>query len=146
MPISPEKQKLYPGGSINSSEWKAIRSRILERDGNACKFCGVKNYALGGRTRDGIFHAALPVGERRGHLEWPEPGERYWCVGASEQLRIIRIVLTVAHLNHDTTQNDDDNLAALCQADHLRYDAKLHAANARATAIRKSGQRDLLEG
>ena len=39
----------------------------------------------------------------------------------------IRFVLTVAHLDHDTTRNDFDNLKALCSVCHLRYDAKHHA-------------------
>lgn len=40
-----------------------------------------------------------------------------------------KVVLTVAHLDHDPTNNDDDNLAALCQARHNRYDAQKRAAN-----------------
>lgn len=41
-----------------------------------------------------------------------------------------RVVLTVAHLDHDTTHNSDDNLRALCQRCHLRHDAKMHAKHA----------------
>lgn len=37
MPISPDRMKLYPGGSIRSPEWIAIRKRILERAGNRCE-------------------------------------------------------------------------------------------------------------
>lgn len=37
MPISPERMKLYPGGSIRSPEWLAIRGRILTRAGNCCE-------------------------------------------------------------------------------------------------------------
>jgi hypothetical protein len=37
MPISPERMKLYPGGSIRSPEWLAIRGRILARAGNCCE-------------------------------------------------------------------------------------------------------------
>ena len=43
------------------------------------------------------------------------------------------VVLTVAHLDHDTTHNDDDNLKALCQRCHLTYDAELHARHAAET-------------
>ena len=50
------------------------------------------------------------------------------------------VVLSVAHLNHDTTQNERSNLAVLCARCHLRYDAKYHAANARQTRIRKKKQ------
>ena len=39
------------------------------------------------------------------------------------------VVLTVAHLDHNPANNTDDNLAALCQAGHNRYDAPKRAAN-----------------
>jgi hypothetical protein len=55
-----------------------------------------------------------------------------------------RVVLTCAHLDNDTTRNTDDNLLALCQQCHLRLDAAFHAANARLTRERKSGQARLL--
>ena len=56
-----------------------------------------------------------------------------------------RVVLTIAHLNHDIKDNRYDNLAALCQRCHLRYDAEHHAKNAKATRDRKRGQADMLE-
>ena len=37
MPISKEKMKRYPGGSIRSPEWKAFRAGILERAGDCCE-------------------------------------------------------------------------------------------------------------
>jgi 5-methylcytosine-specific restriction endonuclease McrA len=42
-----------------------------------------------------------------------------------------RVVLTVAHLDHDTTHNERANLRALCQACHLRLDRWLHVRNRR---------------
>jgi len=57
-----------------------------------------------------------------------------------------RVVLTVAHLDHDTTNNTDDNLAALCQRCHLTYDAALHAQHAAETRRRRmveAGQMEL---
>jgi len=47
------------------------------------------------------------------------------------------IVLTIAHLNHDTTDNRDENLSALCQRCHLSHDKYLHATNARETRRKK---------
>lgn len=40
-----------------------------------------------------------------------------------------RVVLTVAHLDHDPTNSDLDNLRFWCQRCHLTYDARHHAAN-----------------
>lgn len=61
-----------------------------------------------------------------------------------------KVVLTVAHLNHDTSDNRRENLRAWCQRCHLTYDAKLHAGHAKETrqrrkeeAIAASGQMSL---
>ncbi len=40
-----------------------------------------------------------------------------------------KIVLTVAHLDHDKSNNRFHNLKALCQRCHLGYDMKRHIAN-----------------
>lgn len=56
-----------------------------------------------------------------------------------------KVVLTVMHLNHDTTDNTDANLKAGCQRCHLRYDAKYHATNARVTRRRQRAERGQLE-
>lgn len=64
-----------------------------------------------------------------------------------------KVILTVAHLDHDTANNTDGNLMALCQRCHLQYDAAHHAENAKATraakkadAQRERGQLSLFEG
>lgn len=51
-----------------------------------------------------------------------------------------KVILTVAHLDHDPENNDFDNLKALCQKCHLSYDAKHHSENARLTRNKKIGQ------
>ena len=48
-----------------------------------------------------------------------------------------RVVLTIAHLDHNRDNNTYGNLAALCQKCHLTLDAKQHAVNARHTRRRK---------
>ena len=48
-----------------------------------------------------------------------------------------KVVLTVAHLDHDTSNNDENNLRAMCQRCHLTYDAKFHAQNARRTRYKR---------
>lgn len=43
------------------------------------------------------------------------------------------VVLTTAHLDHNTQNNGDDNLMAMCQRCHLNYDKDYHARNAAKT-------------
>ncbi len=51
-----------------------------------------------------------------------------------------KIVLTVAHLDHTPMNCDPDNLRAMCQRCHLRYDVEHHKANAIRTRDKKRGQ------
>jgi len=37
MPIHPDNMKRYPGGSIRSKEWQAIRADVKERSGDVCE-------------------------------------------------------------------------------------------------------------
>lgn len=70
-----------------------------------------------------------------------EAGQRCEFCGASNyQLHPdtgSRVVLTVAHLDHDTTNNTRANLRALCQRCHLTHDAPYHARNAALTRRRR---------
>jgi 5-methylcytosine-specific restriction endonuclease McrA len=52
--------------------------------------------------------------------------------GAPHPITGARVVLTVAHLNHDPSDCRDENLRALCQRCHNRYDAPMRAAGRRA--------------
>jgi 5-methylcytosine-specific restriction endonuclease McrA len=55
-----------------------------------------------------------------------------WCAAENYLPHPItgsRVVLTVAHIDHDRTNNRFDNLAALCQRCHLGHDARQHATN-----------------
>ncbi len=105
MPIRPENKKLYP------KNWKQIRKDILQRANNRCEFCGVENYAEGYRDKDGNFIKSEGMQQEADTID----GEK-----------IIRIVLTVAHLDHDPQNNDYNNLRALCQRCHLRHDIEQH--------------------
>ena len=54
-----------------------------------------------------------------------------------------KVVLTVAHLDHDPGNCDDDNLRALCQRCHLAYDSERHRQSAYAARREGKAVRDL---
>lgn len=141
MPISAERMKLYPGGSIKSPEWLAIRGHILKRAENCCEFCRVPNgrVIVRGQGSD-----AGTFGFDTGELFDENTGEQIgWYRGSEYDVgRVSKIVLTIMHLDHDPGNCADDNLKAACQMHHLRYDAKFHAQNAAVTRRAKSSQAD----
>jgi hypothetical protein len=50
-----------------------------------------------------------------------------------------RVVLTIAHLDHNPLNNSDSNLSALCQACHLGHDAQQHAESRRLRRFERLG-------
>lgn len=111
MPIKHENLSRYP------KDWKAISKRIrFDRAQGRCECEG-------------------------------ECGDRHGCNGRCKALHGdphpitgSRVVLTVAHLDHQPEECGDANLKAMCQRCHLRYDAHHHATNARKTREAKAGQ------
>lgn len=57
-----------------------------------------------------------------------------------------KVVLTIAHMNHDETCDDLELLRALCQKCHLTYDAEHHARNAAVTRRQRLANADLFAG
>jgi hypothetical protein len=140
-PIRAENLARYP------ANWSQIRARIQVRAQNACEFCGVRNWALGGRDGDGNFLPAHPIGEASLRLVFPKTGDRGWCGkdGPQHFLRIIRIVCTVAHLDHVPENCSDENLRFLCQRCHLAHDAKHHAETRYRTRREGKASADLFD-
>jgi len=118
MPILPENKKRYP------KDWKEISRRIrFERAGNCCENCGVENHKLIIR---GIWYGVECYQDDDGNIfdadTSEEIGDSY--VGdVCDNAKVIRVVLTTAHLDHNPENNDERNLKALCQRCHNRYDA-----------------------
>ena len=113
MPIDYSK---YP------KDWKTrIRPQILERALNHCERCGVRNHAhiLRSKRNGAIYEYYYGVDDVIG-FEKP-----------------VKVVLTIAHLDHDITNNHPENLMALCQRCHLRHDKEHHQANAARTRAEK---------
>jgi hypothetical protein len=57
--------------------------------------------------------------------------------------KMVKIVLTIAHLDHTPENCDPENLRAWCQRCHLRYDAAHHAETARETRRKKLNNLEL---
>lgn len=126
MPINYKK---YP------TNWKTeIRPAILKRAKDCCEFCGVENYSIGYRDSHNIWY----------EIEQSFVGDMQAQDAKEMGYKIIKIVLTVAHLDHDVTNNDPSNLKALCQKCHLNYDLKYHQQSRKKNRIIKSGQLNLL--
>ena len=115
MPISKERQSRYPGGSIQSKEWRAIRFGIMERSGGSCEKCGVDNHSTIVRMEEGTW---LPVDQY----------DATFGQGESKG-REVKIVLTISHYDHNPGNNDPANLRALCQRCHLDHDLPRHRRN-----------------
>ncbi len=82
--------------------WPEIRARILKRARERCECTGEC-----GRGHEGRCGA-------KNRFPNPTTGSR--------------VVLTIAHLDHDHKNHDvtDDRLKAMCQACHLSYDMAVH--------------------
>ena len=83
-------------------DWKETRKRILSRAGDCCEQCGVKNHSY-------VVRGINKHGAKM----------------------ITRIVLTIAHLDHDHENHGVtyDRLKALCQKCHLQLDMPRHVEN-----------------
>lgn len=119
MPIRPENKTRYP------RNWPEIRDRIRERDGHKCKQCGVGNHWWGYRDREGNF--VLTGFDERKAMLWPALTK---ILPHPADIDVLEIVCTVAHLDHQPENCEDENLALLCQRCHLAYDAQHHAQTA----------------
>jgi len=51
--------------------------------------------------------------------------------------QLYKVVLTVAHLDHNPQNNDPSNLRVLCQVHHLEHDHALHVQHAKETRQKK---------
>ncbi len=112
MPID---YKRYP------PNWKTeIRPAVLTRAENRCEWCGLENSQT-------VYRA-----KTNKRIEWYPCADDVYKLGLDKKVadwwvsKPVKVVLTIAHLDHDETNHDIklERLAALCQLCHLRYDAK----------------------
>lgn len=138
MPIRPDQKGLYP------PDWKQISDQRREQAGQKCERCKAPNGQVVARGQ--AFGRAAYMLER-GETYDAETGEFIGMTRGSEfnGSAFVKIVLTVAHLDHDPRNCAPDNLRAWCQRCHLSYDAKHHARNAADTRRKRKAAGDLFE-
>lgn len=135
MPIRAENRDRYP------RDWKEISLRIRQRAGQKCEWCKAPNGELIDRNRDGSSYMLMDGqvfsssdGEALGYArgsEWPSCG------------KLTKVILTVAHLDHQPENCADDNLKALCQRCHNRYDMPMRKAGIKTRALQALATGDL---
>lgn len=119
MPIRPENKELYP------ENWDEISLRIREEAGQKCEWCKKPNSQIVCCAAGGFWwdDEAEAWRDKQGKIFPGTPPAGGW--------RRVRVILTVAHLNHDPSDCRRENLRALCQSCHLTYDAAHHAETRR---------------
>lgn len=138
MPIKPENKARYP------ADWKQIRARILARAGNCCEKCKAPNLTMIARGEG--RHAGTYMTEDAEVID-AETGENLGQCRMSDYSfdRMVRVVLTIAHLDHTPENCAPENLRAWCQKCHLAYDAERHRANSAATRRARKAIGDLFQ-
>ncbi len=109
--------------------WKTeIVPAVLQRANNCCELCKLRN----GQKVWGVKFWIKGLGTNgQPKYSWKAIWfrDQYDAIREAANIDIIneiKVVLTVAHLDHDEENHDVqlDRLKALCQMCHLRYDAK----------------------
>lgn len=144
MPIRAENRSRYP------ADWPVISRRVRNAAGNCCEQCGVRNGAViyrgsHGTTpawryeEDPVFTNSLsPFDGTELHATCWDDFDRHSGP--------VKVILTVAHLDHTPENCALDNLRALCQRCHNSYDAARRRAGIADRARANRAAADLFEG
>jgi hypothetical protein len=146
MPITLANRHLYP------PQWGEISRAVKESAGWRCQHpgCTAHQYSVGYWEGE----AWRELG--RFGIETPQPyksarqyaAEAQWNLTgddpeAQKREKVIVIVLTTAHLDHNPANCAPENLAAMCQRHHLAYDQQHHNESAYTTRMKKRGNLEL---
>lgn len=129
-----------------AATWKTeIRPAILQRANSKCEFCGIQNHIYvfrgdwNGKEVYQTEHGDIYCADTSTVLVKGDLGFHESIQGKTVDQKAIKTVLTIAHLNHDKADNRHENLKALCQRCHNRYDAEYRKANRAKTIQNKKG-------
>lgn len=130
------------------ANWKTeIRPAIIAREGNKCKFCNVPN---GKAILRGHYSGIEVYQDDDGNIynaaNSDVLGSAYVGDVCNDPYKqAIVVVLTIAHLDHDVSNNDHSNLAALCQRCHNRHDKEHRGASRVKNKETKTNQTNLFD-
>lgn len=99
--------------------WREISLQVREAAGQRCQWCDAPNGQYIFRLEPTLLKSWKTI--RIGGVEKQVPFGDFLVMAPKAQ-GSTRIILTVAHLDRDRTNNDLSNLAALCQRCHLNHD------------------------
>lgn len=96
-------------------DWPDISLKVRTEAGWRCEWCGAPNgkYIIRRQVQQ---MCRIYIGEFSKEVPFWDFQE------VDKRPRSVKIILTVAHLDRDTHNNEHSNLAALCQRCHLNHD------------------------
>jgi hypothetical protein len=127
MPIKPENKARYP------KDWRSIVGRVRERSGDRCE--GSPAHPDCRRPNGWLLNKCTG--------ELTDDGEIAEAWEFADGDKVVKIVLTTAHLDHVPENCDLSNLRHWCQRCHLLYDAKHHAITAASTRKSRANTPDM---
>ena len=141
MPIRREHRYFYP------IDWKQLSAMIrFVRARGRCEGCSRPHLQDVQHLGDGRWWDAEVSRWRDGQgrlIRRPIPYPERMEAGL---VRVTRVVLATAHRNHDTADNTDANLAALCQRCHMLHDRPEHQRRRYITLRARKAIGDLFNG
>jgi 5-methylcytosine-specific restriction endonuclease McrA len=90
-----------------------IRPAILARDRYKCKACGLAHRAQGFYSGDSF-------------IECSDEHERSWAKAQGRKVQ--RVFLQIAHIDQNPSNNNYENLQAMCPRCHLKFDNSFNSA------------------
>lgn len=119
-----------------ADNWPAISLSVREEAGQRCEWCGAPNKSIIKRCLKPDF---IEPGLEEYKVDWIRiisiltvDGDENTELLSWARLKfygLSKVILTVAHLDRNSHNNDRHNLAALCQRCHLKHDILQHIAN-----------------
>ncbi len=108
-------------------KWSLIRRLILKRAKHCCEECGVHNYNVIKRINKKEY--MFPCSQDWDMIYSTIKYSDYSMNASLKYHGFTKIVLTIAHLDHNKKNNRFHNLKALCQRCHLTLDIHQHINN-----------------